>query len=76
MLSTSALTLTKQRIRPLPTTPSRRIALLLIDGGWRQPAVKARLIGHGRRRKPWYHEHEPHPGISVIGARLSELLGR
>ena len=29
-----------------------------------------------RRRKPWYYEHEPHPGISVIGARLSELLGR
>jgi hypothetical protein len=29
-----------------------------------------------RRRKPWYYEHEPRPGISVIGARLSELLGR
>ena len=29
-----------------------------------------------RRRKPWYYEHEPHPGISVIGARLSELLDR
>jgi len=26
-----------------------------------------------RRRKPWYYEHEPRPGISVIGARLSEL---
>ena len=29
-----------------------------------------------RRRKPWYYEHEPRPCISVIGARLSELLGR
>ena len=27
-----------------------------------------------RQRKPWYYEHEPRPGISVIGARLSELL--
>src|SRR5215470_19534747 len=29
-----------------------------------------------RRRKPWYYEHEPRPGISVIGARLSELIRR
>jgi hypothetical protein len=28
-----------------------------------------------RRRKPRYFEHEPRPGISVIGSRLSELLG-
>ena len=27
-----------------------------------------------RRRKPWYYEHEPRPGISVIGDRLSELV--
>jgi hypothetical protein len=26
-----------------------------------------------RRRKPWYYEHEPRPGVSVIGARLQEL---
>jgi hypothetical protein len=26
-----------------------------------------------RRRKPWYYEHEPRPGVSVIGARLAEL---
>jgi len=36
--------------------------------------------GHGeallRRRKPWYYEHEPRPDISVLGARLSELLGQ
>jgi hypothetical protein len=29
-----------------------------------------------RRRKPWYYEHEPQPGISVIGARLSELAAQ
>jgi hypothetical protein len=28
-----------------------------------------------RRRKPWYYEREPLPGISVIGARLSQLAG-
>jgi hypothetical protein len=27
-----------------------------------------------RRRKPWYYEQEPRPGISVIGARLTELV--
>lgn len=34
--------------------------------------------GHGdallRRRKPWYYENEPRPGVSVIGDRLSKLL--
>ncbi len=46
MLSTSAFNLVKQQIGPLPTTPSRRIALLLIDGDWRQaPAIKTRLAG-------------------------------
>ncbi|HEX9540976.1 MAG TPA: hypothetical protein VGA04_22655 [Streptosporangiaceae bacterium] len=29
-----------------------------------------------RRRKPWYYEREPRPGVSVIGTRLSELVGR
>jgi hypothetical protein len=52
VLSMSALALAKQQIGPLPTTSSRRIALLLIDGDWRQaPAIKARLVGHGRRRQ-------------------------
>lgn len=27
-----------------------------------------------RRRKPWYRE--PRPDITVIGTRLSELIGR
>jgi len=26
-----------------------------------------------RRRKPWYYEREPRPGVSVIGTRLAEL---
>jgi hypothetical protein len=30
-----------------------------------------------RRRKGWYYEREPRPGVSVIGDRLAELaLGR
>ena len=29
-----------------------------------------------RRRKAWYYRREPRPGVSVIGARLSELAGR
>ena len=28
-----------------------------------------------RRRKPWYYDHEPRPGVSVIGSRLQELTG-
>jgi hypothetical protein len=26
-----------------------------------------------RRRKAWYYDHEPRPGVSVIGSRLQEL---
>jgi len=26
-----------------------------------------------RRRKAWYYQHEPRPGVSVIAARLLEL---
>jgi hypothetical protein len=41
----------------------------------RQPGFT--WAGHGeallRRRKAWYYEHEPRPGISVIGSRLQEL---
>jgi hypothetical protein len=29
-----------------------------------------------RKRKPWYYEREPRPGVSVIGDRLSELAQR
>jgi hypothetical protein len=27
-----------------------------------------------RRRKPWYYKHDPRPGVSVISARLEELI--
>ncbi len=27
-----------------------------------------------RRRKPWYYQQEPRPGVSVIGSRLAELI--
>jgi hypothetical protein len=27
----------------------------------------------GRLSLPWYYQHEPRPGVSVIGARLLEL---
>ncbi len=51
-------------------------------------AVFRRILGqphfswaeHGEallcRRKPWYYEREPRPGIALIGARLCELIGR
>ena len=29
-----------------------------------------------RQRKAWYYKREPRPGVSVIGARLSELAAR
>lgn len=29
-----------------------------------------------RRRKPWYYQREPRPGVSVIGNRLAELAAR
>ena len=41
---------------------------------WR---VAGQLAGHGealmRRRKEWYYQREPRPGVSVIGDRLLEL---
>ena len=29
-----------------------------------------------RKRKAWYYKCEPRPGVSMIGARLSELAAR
>lgn len=45
------------------------------------PARAAFHLGRARPgptayRKPWYYEHESRPHIAVIGARLSELIGR
>jgi hypothetical protein len=67
-------------IGPLPI---RRVALAhpeAADAVFRKVLRKPSFTwgDHGetllRRRKAWYYEHEPRPGISVIGARLQELM--
>jgi len=72
--------LRSETIGPLPF---RRLAAAYqdtVDAVFRKVLRKPNFIWaeHGealmRRRKPWYYESEPRPGISVIGARLSELL--
>jgi hypothetical protein len=71
-----------ETISPLPF---RRLAAAFpetVDAVFRNVLRKPNFTWaeHGevllRRRKPWYYEREPRPGISVIGARLSELVGR
>jgi hypothetical protein len=68
--------------RPLPF---RRLAAAhsdTVDAVFRKVLRKPNFTWaeHGealmRRRKSWYYEREPRPGISVIGARLSELVRR
>jgi hypothetical protein len=65
--------------------PFRRLAAAYsetVDAVFRKILRKPSFtwIEHGeallRRRKPWYYEHEPRPGITVIGARLGELAAR
>ena len=67
-------------IGPLPI---RRVALAhpdTADAVFRKVLRKPGFTwaDHGeallRRRKAWYYEQEPRPGISVIGARLQELI--
>lgn len=74
--------LRSETIGPLPF---RRLAAAhpdTIDAVFRKVLRKPNFTWaeHGealmRRRKPWYYEREPRPGISVIGARLSELVRR
>lgn len=74
--------LRSETIGPLPF---RRLAAAhpeTVDAVFRKVRRKPNFTWaeHGealmRRRKPWYYEHEPRPGISVIGPRLSELIGR
>lgn len=36
-------------------------------------ATGGRQSSPDNRRKPWYFEREPRPGVSVIGDRLSTL---
>jgi hypothetical protein len=63
--------------------PIRRLAVAhpkTADAVFRKVLRKSSFIwaDHGeallRRRKAWYYEHEPRPGVSVIGARLAELI--
>jgi hypothetical protein len=74
--------LRSETIGPLPF---RRLAAAhpdTVDAVFRKVLRKPNFTWaeHGealmRRRKPWYYEREPRPGISVIGARLSELVRR
>ncbi|WP_405584030.1 hypothetical protein [Streptomyces sp. NBC_01190] len=72
--------LREESIAPLPI---RRLAAAhpeTVDAVFRRLLRKPGFIWseHGdallRRRKPWYYENDPRPGVSVIGDRLSELL--
>ncbi|MFF2039563.1 hypothetical protein ACFVVX_03985 [Kitasatospora sp. NPDC058170] len=71
--------LREESIAPLPI---RRLAAAhpeTVDAVFRKLLRKPGFVWaeHGeellRRRKPWYYEQEPRPGVSVIGERLSEL---
>ncbi|MFF8710345.1 hypothetical protein ACF07T_02725 [Streptomyces sp. NPDC015184] len=73
--------LREESIAPLPI---RRLAAAhpeTVDGVFRKLLRKPDFTWseHGeallRRRKPWYYESVPRPGVSVIGDRLRELLG-
>jgi hypothetical protein len=72
--------LRSETVAPLPF---RRLAAAhpdTVDAVFRKVLRKPNFTwaDHGealmRRRKPWYYEHEPRPGISVLGARLSDLV--
>src|SRR5260370_1049849 len=56
--------------QPLPAAGVSRKALRQRNFTWAEQG-EALL----RQRKPWYSERETRPGIAVIGARLSELIG-
>ncbi|MEE1828189.1 hypothetical protein PUR61_39360 [Streptomyces sp. BE20] len=71
--------LREESIAPLPI---RRLAAAhpeTVDAVFRKLLRKPGFTWseHGedllRRRKPWYYEREPRPGVSVIGERLGEL---
>jgi transposase len=68
VLGTGALTLAKQQIEPLPTTPSRRVALLLIDGGWSQ----ARHQGPPDRPWPPTAVGVPNVDLAAFGDELRD----
>ncbi|SHL67420.1 hypothetical protein [Actinacidiphila paucisporea] len=72
--------LREESITPLPirrlTAAFPETADAVFRGLLRQPGFTWSEHGNAllRRRKPWYYENEPRPGVSVIGDRLSELL--
>lgn len=53
-----------------PETADEVFRKLLRKPGFTWSEHGERLL---RRRKPWYYENEPRPGVSVIGDRLSRL---
>jgi hypothetical protein len=74
--------LRSETVAPLPF---RRLAAAYpdtVDAVFRKVLRKPNFTwaDHGealmRRRKPWYYEHEPRPGISILGTRPSELVRR
>ena len=82
-LSTSALTLAKQQIGRLPTTPGGRTALPLIDGDWRRaPAIKARLAGgyclraEAQGASPYANLCEHCPGFRADPSHLAVLAAQ
>ncbi len=77
------LTLAKQQIGPLPTTPGGRTALPLIDGDWRQvPAIKARLAGgyclraEAQGASPYANICEHCPGFRADPRHLAVLAAQ
>jgi hypothetical protein len=70
------------RSETIPPMPLRRLAAAhpdTVDAVFRKILRQRHFTWaeHGealmRRRKAWYYEREPRPGVSVIGARLMEL---
>jgi hypothetical protein len=58
---------------PLRRWDDGRVRLACDVSNWLRPEAGTSREALLRRRKPWYYEQEPRPGVSVIGARLSEL---
>jgi hypothetical protein len=71
--------LRSETIAPLPFRRPAAAHPETVDAVFRKILRKPELTWaeHGeallRRRKAWYYEREPRPGVTVIGARLNEL---
>jgi hypothetical protein len=74
--------LRSETIAPLPLLRLAAAHPATVDAVFRKVLRKPNFTWseHGetllRRRKAWYYEREPRPGVSVIGTRLSELTAR